>query len=413
MRNARISGWLHAASFVVALGIAVPVLVPAQVIADDPAKIIPDQRSSQNPAKSTKPAGPQQTRDVFVVGANTAIGDPLLGFKPTRVELTDEPMDISGRRDLIRNLLMEQGFAHRALPLGAPGLVLHANGRLTVDSETLKQREYKHGQSVAAGDRVMITDIKVMVDRIDIDINGGPYPPHRWLRHIQVNGAVLAGDGIEGEMATGTRITLLFEDLTPRVSAAEVKALLEPLLDFGLKNAEQAFADTLPEPIRKAVNEHEILVGMNRRMVLAALGQPESKLRERVAEDSSGEVFEEWIYGHTPQTIRFVRFRGDRVILMKIAALGKPIEIHDHDEMASYRDPALTHEIDLGDAKPTAEDPEATPLKAPSLHLPGEKPTKDGALPRPTVPATAPASAPPTDDQTAKKSFELAATSQQ
>ena len=185
-----------------------------------------------------------------------------------------------------------------------------------------------------------------------------------------------------GESPTGTRITLLFEGATPRVSASELKALLEPLLDFGLKNAEEAYADTLPEPIRKAILEHEVMVGMNRRMVLASLGQPESKLRERAGDGSSGEVFEEWIYGRTPQSIRFVRFRGDRVILMKLAALGKPLEIHDHDELAAYRDPALTHVIPLGDAAPRRKaDDDAAPAKAPSLRAPGE--TTDDTVPQP------------------------------
>ena len=342
-------------------------------------------------------AGPTPQRDVFVVGADTAIGDPLLDFKPTRVEYTHEPMDANGRRELVRMLLMEQGFAHRALPLGAPGLVLHANGRLTVDSETLKKRMYKHGESVAAGDRVMVTDISVLSDRIYVDVNGGPYLPHRYLRHISINNMPLAGDGQVGESPTGTRITLLFEGATPRVSASELKALLEPLLDFGLKNAEEAYADTLPEPIKKAINEHEVMVGMNRRMVLASLGQPESKLRERATDGTNGEVFEEWIYGHTPQSIRFVRFRGDRVILMKLAALGKPLEIHDHDELAAYRDPALTHEIPMGDtATRRKADDDPTPAKAPSLRAPGE--TTDDTIPQahpaktPDQPAAPPAS---------------------
>ena len=323
---------------------------------------------------------PTPQRDVFVVNADSAIGDPLLGFKPTRVELTDQPMDISGKRELVRMLLMEQGFAHRALPLGAPGLVLHANGRLTVDSDTLKQRMYKNGMAAAAGDRIMITDISVLVDRIYIDVNGGPYLSHRFLRHLSINGAPVAGDGQVGESPTGTRITLLFEGDTPRLTGSEVKALLEPLLDFGLKSAEQAFADTLPEPIKKAIDEHEILVGMNRRMVLAALGAPESKLRERAPDSTTGEVFEEWIYGHTPQTIRFVRFRGDRVILLKTAALGKPLEIADKDQLADYRDPNLTHVVALGDTatRPKNADPDAT--SAPSLLEPGEKTSVDGVV---------------------------------
>lgn len=328
--------------------------------------------------------GPMPQRDVFVVGPDTSIGDPLRDFKPTRVEYTQDPMDIGGKRELVRMLLMEQGFAHRSLPLGAPGLVLHANGRLTVDNDTLKKRMFKDGMSAAAGDRIMVTDINVLADRIDIDINGGPYLPHRFLRHISINDVPLAGDGVMGERPTGTRITLLFEGKTPRVSAAEVKALLEPLLDFGLKSSEQAYADTLPDPIRNAILEHEVLVGMNRRMVLASLGQPDTKLRERAAESTDGEVFEEWIYGKTPQSIRFVRFRADRVVLTKLAALGKPVEVHDKDELAGYRDPALTHEVSLGDAKTGIEETEAKP-KAPSLRLPSERPA-DQTKPTPAQP---------------------------
>lgn len=324
------------------------------------------------PMSSAQTSRPEPLRDVFVVGADTAIGDPLLGFKPTRVEYTRNPMDLSGRRELVRALLMEQAFAHMTLPLGAPGLVMHANGRLTVDSEALKQKMYKAGTCASAGDRVMVTDISVLADRILVDVNGGPYLPHRFLRHISINGAPLAGDGQVGEPPTGTRLTLLFEGQTPRLSAAELKALLEPLLDFGLKNAEQAYADTLPEPIRKAIDEHDILVGMNRRMVLASLGQPDSKLRERAADGASGEVFEEWIYGHTPQSIRFVRFRADKVILMKLAALGKPLEVHDHDELAGFRDPASIRVVSLGDSVGGSRD-EGRPAVAPTLQLPAEK----------------------------------------
>ena len=158
------------------------------------------------------------------------------------------------------------------------------------------------------------------------------------------------------------------------MTAAELKALLEPLLDFGLKSGEQAYADTLPAPIKKAIDEHQILVGMNKRMVLAAMGQPESKLRERAADSATGEVFEEWVYGHTPQTIRFVRFRGDRVILLKTAALGKSIAVLDKDELAGYRDPSTLHTVALGDGAAAGGDGSKGPsLKAPGEALPEER----------------------------------------
>ena len=312
--------------------------------------------------------GPAQQRDVFVVGRETAIGNPLEGFRPTRVEIPTDPMDLSGRRELTRMLLAELCFAHQPLPLGAPGLEMHANGRLTVDGQQLQKRLYEKGMTADRGDRVMVTDIAVLRDRIQIDVNGGPYLKHRFLRHISVNDMPLAGNGDMTERATGTRITLLFEGPTPRVTAAELKALLEPLLDFGLKSGEQAYADTLPAPIKKAIDEHQILVGMNKRMVLAAMGQPESKLRERAADSATGEVFEEWVYGHTPQTIRFVRFRGDRVILLKTAALGKSIAVLDKDELAGYRDPSTLHTVALGDGAAAGGDGS----KGPSLKTPGE-----------------------------------------
>ena len=143
------------------------------------------------------------------------------------------------------------------------------------------------------------------------------------------------------------------------------------MLDFGVKTSEQAYADALPEPLKKAIEEHELLVGMNKRMVIAALGQPESKMRERAQDSATGEVFEEWVYGHMPQTIRFVRFRGDRVILLKTAALGKAIATLDKDELAGYRDPSTLHTVALGDAAP--DDKNVPSLKSPKEHLPDEQ----------------------------------------
>ncbi len=82
------------------------------------------------------------------------------------------------------------------------------------------------------------------------------------------------------------------------------------------------------------------------------------------------------MYGHTPQTIRFVRFRGDRVILLKTAALGKSIAVLDKDELAGYRDPSTLHTIALGDGAP-ADGGDGS--KGPSLKTAGE------SLPRRTA----------------------------
>ena len=190
-----------------------------------------------------------------------------------------------------------------------------------------------------------MTDLEIKSDRIVVDFNGGPYPPHRFLRHIQVGvGAATSPTPDLSEQATGCRITLVFEGGTPEVSAPELKALLEPLVDFGAKTGDVAYADTLPAPVKSAVDAHEVLVGMNRRMVLASLGQPENKMRETV----DGEKFEEWIYGHQPQTVKFVRFQGDRVSQVKIAAMGKQMEVHKEEELAGVLPSATTKRVCLG-----------------------------------------------------------------
>jgi hypothetical protein len=301
---------------------------------------------------------------VFVVGERSATADISTDFTPTRLKLSNELLSQRAGDDLMRNLVGEQGFAHRPLPLGGI-LTLRANGILIPGPTEYKKMIYDKGQAAAAGDRVAITALEIKPDRLVIDLNGGPYPPHRFLRHVQINDTNVVANPLR--TATGSRITLVFEGGVP-----EIKVLLRPILDFSVKSGEQAYADTLPAPVKDAISAHDVLVGMNRRMVLAALGSPESKVRERAAADPTGPRYEEWIYGHIPQTVKFVRFNGDRVIQVKIAAVGKPIEVHDRDELSGYLPPPPTREIALGDRRVSDQDRPAAP---PTLRRPGEAAT--------------------------------------
>jgi len=304
---------------------------------------------------------------VFVVGVKSATADVPTDFTPTHLTLPDGRLDERGRRELVRNLESEQGFAHRPLPAG-PGLNLEANGPLSPGPDAYRKMLYEKGQAVAVGDRVAITALAFKGDRIVIDLNGGPYAKHRFLSHVSLNDAPVAQEG--SHEITGSRVTLIFKDGIPEISAPEVKALLTPVIDFGAKTSAEAFAETLPTPIKDAIAGHEVLVGMDRRMVLAALGAPESKVREHEDNDPDAPRYEEWIYGHVPQTVKFVRFHGDHVVLLKIAALGKPIEVHDTDEMGGYLAPLPTRQIALGDAQPTPDDTHrAAP---PTLRRPGD-----------------------------------------
>lgn len=305
-----------------------------------------------------------------------------------------------GRRELVRNLVAEQGFAHRALPMGA-GLTLHANGPIENSDAAYREMIYKKGQSAAPGDRVVVTALSFKKDRIVLDLNGGPYVKHRFLRHIQLNDNPVVADN--GDEATGCRINLVFNGPVPDVSAPEVKSLLAPVIDFGVQTTEQAYANTLPPLIKNAVLLHHVLVGMNHRMVLAAMGEPETKIRDQPSGDASGTRYEEWIYGHQPQTIHFVKFLGDRVVVVEIAELGKPLEIHDKDEMGGYNPPAPTREIALGDKQPG--DSSGGQAAPPTLRKPGEAapPGSSGKVQFPTAnrpippPPSNPSSGPATD----------------
>jgi len=323
---------------------------------------------------------------VFVVGEKTAMADVSTDFHPTRVELPSTPINERGRRELVRNLEAEQGFAHRALPLG-DDLILMANGNMTPGGDAYKEMLFKKGESAAPGDRVAITMVTVKADRIVFDLNGGPYLKHRFLRHVEIGDMpVVANDGAQ---VTGCRVTLVFEGGIPDISAPEVKALLDPIIDFGVKSSGEAYADSLPAFLKDAIAQHDVLVGMDRKMVLAAMGAPLSKVRELVP-GSADKHYEEWIFGQVPQTVRFVRFEGDRVTQVRIAALGQPIALHDQDEMNGYLEPVNTREVAMGDGKPGSSD--AGPASPPSILKPGE--VAPGSQQQVKLPVSAPASAP-------------------
>jgi hypothetical protein len=110
---------------------------------------------------------------------------------------------------------------------------------------------------------------------------------------------------------------------------------------------------------------------MNTDMVIAALGQPRTKVRER-----EGQMpFEEWIYGEPPDPVQFVRINGNRVIRIETAKVGESPEIRAENEMGDYWDtkPAQnTRIVKLGDNAPATPGAETAPRKPPTLKNPGE-----------------------------------------
>jgi hypothetical protein len=310
--------------------------------------------------------------------ANASIDRRYRQITPTNVPLTKSELDPKTRLELIRLLQSEQGFAMRPFPRGHKGLTLVANGKLEPAGESYLSMVTSEGLSAKPGDRVVLTDIKFDHSKIVFDLNGGPDPKHRILRHIQLGtgpqmSPVVQGD--DGQEPVGARLSLNFEGHVPELTGSDVKALLAPLISFDVKTPVQAFTDTLPTQLKDAILNHHVLVGMSTDMVLFAKGQPEGKSREM-----DGQMpFEEWIYGKPPQEVDFVRINGNRVIRVEIAKTGEALVIFDKDVVEGLMRTDGTpleanvpsKNTQLGDVERNPDTQATGP--SPSLRNPGEK----------------------------------------
>jgi hypothetical protein len=113
----------------------------------------------------------------------------------------------------------------------------------------------------------------------------------------------------------GSTIFLDFSKTLPDITPDELKQLLSPFLNFAKeRSAAVQWFDTLPPEMKKAIQDRRPVVGMDREELVAAIGKPDHKVRER---DSDGNDIEDWIYGQPPSKTVFVRFMGDRVTSIK------------------------------------------------------------------------------------------------
>ena len=315
----------------------------------------------------TLPAAAQ----VFTVTPE-GIDGKYLEYKPTNVALSTLPLTHHDREELLRFLQSEQGFTMRPLPVAT--LTVHANGEMKPNGADYVETIRNKGLAAKAGQRVVITDVAIEKDRILLDFNGGPVHKHKFLRHISIGMDPSATTPIVHDNpneATGSRITLIFPHDVPDLTGLQVEDLVKPIVDFNVKTPIEAYTDTLPPFLRQAVLAHQVLVGMNHDMVLSAMGQPKTKMRE---EENQMDI-EIWIYGEPPQPTQFVRFSGNRVVRLEIAKVGEPIEVHAKNEMGDYwstQQPDNTRIVKLGDQNTTDAAKQTAATAPPSLRNPGE-----------------------------------------
>src|SRR5579859_372744 len=224
---------------------------------------------------------------------------------------------------LIRFVSGEFAKASKSLPAGKEGFQMFADKPL--NGEILDRTVATHGAAIHAGDNVQITKLDFRDHTIVVDVNGGGRGKKRFLDHLQIGmgGATTPTSTVTSENqgppglqpGMGSTIFLEFNKAIPDLAPEDLKQLLSPLLDFSKqRSASVQWFDTLPVEMKKAIQDRRPLVGMDRDMVVAAIGKPGHKVRER---DTDGNDIEDWIYGTPPSKTIFVRFTGDRVSSIK------------------------------------------------------------------------------------------------
>jgi hypothetical protein len=219
------------------------------------------------------------------------------------------------RLDLVRYVSGEFARALKALPAGKNPFRIKAGQ--PVDDQALRQALANNGSAVNPGDTVQVTRLEFRQNEIVFDLNGGRRKT-RWRDRIRVEmGGVPtvtstpanAPPGLQGQ---GCTLVLDFGRPLPDLTPAELKHFLAGVLDFSKqRSASVQWVETLPPEFQKAIQEKRAVVGMDREMVVAAIGRPQRKIRER---DPEGMETEDWIYGEPPGKTIFVRFEGDKVV---------------------------------------------------------------------------------------------------
>jgi hypothetical protein len=237
-----------------------------------------------------------------------------------------ESLKPESRLALIRYIHGEFARAVRPVPIVKEGFRIKAGA--PADEAATKQGMIR-STAAAPGDTLQVTKLEFRTKEIVIDLNGGTREKKRWRDRIQVS---VGGPGsgmpttrttttnadqgnTPGYQRVGATLILVFDGPVPDMTPDEFKQLLAGYLDFSKqRSATVHWFETLPPEYQSAIKENRAVVGMDREMVIASMGRPEHKVRER---DPDGLETEDWIYGHPPTKTIFVKFAGDKVIAVR------------------------------------------------------------------------------------------------
>jgi hypothetical protein len=302
--------------------------------------------------------------------------------KPESQKSSPPRMASHTRMEMIRAFESELVYIRTQFPMGKKGLTLK-DGKISPSGMDLQRLIVTWGPSVKPGDQARITSISMKDKSIHFEINGGPVKKQKWYERIEIDGpGGTATPSDANANPRGSYVDLLFDHYIPEMDASQLKHLLWPVFDFDAKSAVEAYLETVPPKVKEAIKNHQVLVGMNREMVIYSKGRPPKKIREKEGEAD----YEDWIYGEPPQDVDFVRFVGDevtRVETMKVT--GEKIV-------------RVEKEVELNHPTVAAASPTAQPANAPTLRRPGEDlpvpSTSTSTSPLPPAPTGPPPSDP-------------------
>jgi hypothetical protein len=298
---------------------------------------------------------------------------------------SDAPhMSRETRLQILRDFETQLVYSRTSFPMGTKGLQLK-DGVITPNGRQLEQMLVIYGPSIKPGAPAHISFVRFKNDYIHFELNGGPIRRQKWYQRIEISGAngpAITGPGnTETNNPHGSYVDLYFDKYVPEMTAAQLRQLLYPVLDFNARNPEQAYLDTVPPKVKEAILAHHVLVGMNREMVVHAKGKPPNKVREKEGDTE----YEEWIYGAPPADVDFVRFVGDEVVRVET------MKVDGQKIVRTEKEVILPNS---GEEKEAQSQPEEGPSKAPSLRRPGEDPNN---VPQPAS-GSSPVPPPPPPD---------------
>jgi hypothetical protein len=279
---------------------------------------VPGVERLHSPSVEPLPAG----EDILILPAYATLhGGGQDVQASTAAAKSSGPLREESKLELIRYVSGEFAKAMKPMPRGKEGFFLFAGK--PVDEQQLSRAVATRGAAVNTGDPIQITKLDFRGHTIQVDVNGGGKVKTSWRDHIQVGmGGTIpqvssqttaqqenAPPGVRPGM--GSTLFLEFDKTIPDMSPDDLKRLLSPFMDFSRqRSASVHWVDTLPPELKKAIQDRRPVIGMDREQVVAAIGKPEHKVRER---DAEGNEIEDWIYGQPPSKTVFIRFQGEKV----------------------------------------------------------------------------------------------------